>query len=77
MEKQARMRELLNEDGMQLQGELGGGILWSKDDVYAWVMGPQRSGRVCGVGFGRTPLGKSATNLSRFTSTPLSSSETT
>ena len=77
MEKQARMRELLNEDGMQLQGELGGGILWSKDDVYAWVMGPQRSGRVCGVGYGRTPLGKSATNLSRFTSTPLSSSETT
>ena len=71
------MRELLNEDGMRLQGELGGGILWSKDDVYAWVMGLQRSGRVCGVGYGRTPLGKSATNLSRFTSTPLSSSETT
>ena len=71
------MRELLNEDGMRLQGELGGGILWSKDDVYAWVMGPQRSGRVGGVGYGRTPLGKSATNLSRFTSTPLSSSKTT
>ncbi|KAF3953004.1 hypothetical protein CMV_021505 [Castanea mollissima] len=29
----ARMRELLNEDGMRLQGELGGGILSSKDDA--------------------------------------------
>ena len=52
MEKQARMRELLNEDGMRLQGELGGGILWSKEDVYAQVMGPQHSGRLCRVGFG-------------------------
>ena len=38
---------------------------------------PERPGRVCGVGFGITPSGRSATNLSQFTSTPSSSSKTT
>ena len=59
------MAALLNEQGVRLQGEIGSGILWSKDDVYAWVMGrPERPGCVHGVGFGITPLGRSATNLS-------------
>ena len=40
---------------MQLQGELGDGILWSKDDAYAWVIGLERFGCVRGVGFGRIP----------------------
>ena len=31
---------------------------------------PERPGRVCGVGFGITPLGRSATNYSQFTLTP-------
>ena len=78
MGKQDRMAALLNEQGVRLQGEIGSGILWSKDDAYAWVMGrPERPGCVRGVGFGITPLGRSATNLSQFTSTPSSSSRTT
>ena len=34
---------------------------------------PERLGCVCGVGFGITPSGRSATNYSQFTSTSLSS----
>ncbi|KAK9985059.1 hypothetical protein SO802_034584 [Lithocarpus litseifolius] len=71
-----RMEELLTQEGMRLQGELGNGILWSKDDAYALVFGLERPGRVRGVGFGITPSGRSATNLSQFTSTPSSLSRT-
>ena len=68
------MVALLNEQGIRLQREIGNGILWSKDDVYAQVMGrPKRPGRVHGVGFGITLSGRSAINYSQFTSTPLSS----
>ena len=49
------MKELLDEEGTQLQGESSGGILWSKDDAFTQLMGPEHSGRVRGVGFGRTP----------------------
>ncbi|XP_023910652.1 uncharacterized protein LOC112022321 [Quercus suber] len=76
-ENMDQMEELLTQEGMRLQGELGGGVLRSKDDVYAQVFGPERPGRVRGVGFGITPYGRSATNLSQITSTPLSSSRTT
>ena len=70
------MATLLNEQGIRLQGEVGNGILWSKDDAYTWVTGrPERPRRVCEVGFGITPSGISATNYSQFTST-LSSSRT-
>nr|XP_023897328.1 uncharacterized protein LOC112009219 [Quercus suber] len=62
---------------MRLQGELGSGVLWSKDDAYARVFGTEHPGRVHGVGFGITPSGRSDTNLSQFTSTPSSSSRTT
>ena len=77
MGKQARMKEILNEEGTPLQGECGGGILWSKDDVFARVMGSERCGCVRGVGFGPTPLGRSGSNLSQYTLTPSLSIKTT
>ena len=40
-------------------------------------MGAERYGRVRGVGFGPTPSGRSGSNLSCYTLTLLSSSETT
>ena len=69
---------LLSEEGMRLQGEPGStsGILWSKDDAYARVFGPECPGGVRGVGFGITPSGRSVTNASKFTSTPSSSTRT-
>ena len=70
------MEELLTQEGMRLQGELGSGILWFKDDVYARVFGLERLGRVREVGFGIIPSRRSATNLSQFTSTLSSSSKT-
>ena len=71
------MAAFLNEQSIQLQGEIANGILWSIDDAYAQVMGcPQHPRCVSGAGFGITPLGRSATNLSQFTSTPSSSSRT-
>ncbi|XP_065623621.1 uncharacterized protein LOC136064984 [Quercus suber] len=76
-ENMNRIEELLTQEGMRLQGELGSGVLWSKDDAYAWVFGLERHGRVRGVGFGITPSGRSATNNSQVTSTSLSSSKTT
>ena len=43
------MAALLNEQGVRLQGEIGNGILWSNDEVYAQVMcRPERPGRVHG-----------------------------
>ncbi|KAK9983008.1 hypothetical protein SO802_032533 [Lithocarpus litseifolius] len=72
-----RIEELLSQPDMRLQGEPGSGVLWSKDDVYARVLGPERPGRVHGVGLGITPSGRSATNASQFTSTPLLPSRTT
>ena len=74
MGKQDRMAALLNEQGIQLQGEIGNGILWSNNDAYTWVMGcPKRLGCVHGVGFGITPSERNGTNYSQFTSTPSSS----
>ena len=71
------MEKLLRQEGMRLQGEPGNGVLWSKDDAYARVFGPEHPRRVCGVGFGITPSGRSATNASQFTLTPLLPSKTT
>ena len=71
------MREFLNEEGMTLQGELHGGILWFKNDVYAQVIGSESSGCVRGVGFGATPLGRNGANLSQSALTlPLSNEMT-
>ena len=76
--KQDRMAVLLNEQDIRLHGEIGNGILWSKDDAYARVIGlPERAGHVRGVGFGITPLGRSARNASQFTSTTTPSSSRT
>ena len=58
------MEELLAQEVMRLQGEPGSGVLWSKDDAYARVFGLEQPGRVCGVGHGITPSGRSATNAS-------------
>ena len=41
------------------------------------MFGPERPGRVYGVGFGITPSGRSVTNASKFTSSPSSSTRTT
>ena len=73
------MEELLSQEEVRLQGEPGStsGVLWSKEDVYARVFGPECPGRVRGVGFGITPSGKSVTNASQFTSTPSSSTRMT
>ncbi|KAL4596520.1 hypothetical protein ACB092_12G169100 [Castanea dentata] len=77
-ENMDRMAALLNEQGMRLEGEIGSGILWSRDDAYARVMDrPEHPGRVRGVGFGITLSGRSATNNSLFTSSPSSSTRTT
>ena len=70
------MTKILNKEG-SLQGELRKGILWSKNDAFAQVMGAKRCGRVRGVGFGPTPSGRSGSNLSCYTLTPPLSSETT
>ncbi|XP_065636580.1 uncharacterized protein LOC136070502 [Quercus suber] len=72
----SRMEELLSQ-GVRLQGEPGSGVLWSKDDAYARVFGPERPGRVRGVGLGITPSGRSATNASEFNMTPSVPSRTT
>ena len=71
------MEELLAQEVMQLQGEPSSGVLWSKDDAYARVFGPERPGCVREVGFGITPSGRNATNASQFTSTPSLPSKTT
>ncbi|KAL0005928.1 hypothetical protein SO802_013489 [Lithocarpus litseifolius] len=57
-----RLEELLRQLGMRLRGEPSSGVLWSKNDAYAQVFGPERTGRVRGVGLGITPSGRSATN---------------
>ena len=56
------MTEILNNGG-KLQGDHCEGILWSKDDAFAQVMGKERCGRVRGVSFGPTLTGKSGSNL--------------
>ena len=71
------MEELLRQEGIRLLGEPGSEVLWSKDDAYARVFGPERPGRVHGMGHGITPFGRSATNASQFTSTPSLPSKTT
>ncbi|KAK7826390.1 hypothetical protein CFP56_032295 [Quercus suber] len=42
----SRMEELLRQEGMRLQGEPGNGVLWSRDNAYAQVFGPERPGRI-------------------------------
>ena len=72
------MAVLLNDQDIRLHGEIGNGILWSKDDAYARVIGlDERPGRVRGVGFGITPSGRSARNASQFTPTTTPSSSRT
>ena len=54
------MKELLVDPKNQLQSsDTSGSIAWSKDDVFAKVMGKEHKGRIRGVGFGPTPSGQS------------------
>ena len=69
------MTEILNKGG-SLQEERREGILSSKDDAFAQVMGAERCGRVRGVDFGPTPSGRSGSNLPCYTLIPPLSSET-
>lgn len=71
------MKKRLNEESTPLQGELGSGILWSKDDAFAQVMSSKHCERVRRVGFGPTPLGRNGANISQYTITPLLSSKRT
>ena len=55
------MRELLADPENQLQSsDTSGSIAWSRDDVFAKVMGKEHKGRIRGVGFGPTPSGQSS-----------------
>ena len=54
------MKELLAEPSNQLQSDTSGSIAWALDDVFAKVMGKERKGRICGVGFGPSPSGQSS-----------------
>ena len=54
------MKELLVDPKNQLQSfDTSGSIAWSKDDVFAKVMGKEHKGRIRGVGFGPIPSGQS------------------
>nr|POE71045.1 hypothetical protein CFP56_53829 [Quercus suber] len=56
---QAKM-ELLAEPSNQLQSDdTSGSIAWALDNVFAKVMSKERKGRICGVGFGPSPSGRS------------------
>nr|CAD1818565.1 unnamed protein product [Ananas comosus var. bracteatus] len=48
-------------------GSSGGSLMWAATDAYAEVIGKERHGRVCGVGFGPTPsmFGASSINTSQ------------
>ena len=37
------------------EGNVGGRISWSPNDIYSQVMGKEHHGRVRGLGFGPTP----------------------
>ena len=58
---QDKMKDLLVDPKNQLQSsDTSGSILWSRDDVFAKVMGKEHKGRIRGVGFGPTPSGQSS-----------------
>ena len=55
------MKDLLVDTKNQLQSsDTSGSIAWSRDDVFAKVMGKEHKGRIRGVGFGPTPSGQSS-----------------
>ena len=56
------MTEILNNWG-SLHGECCKGILWSKNDAFAQVMGAERCGRVRGLSFRPIPSRRSGSNL--------------
>ena len=70
------MNQILTQGGILLRGKCGEGIQWSKYDAFAQVMGAELYGHIRGVGFGPTQSGRSGSNLSCYTSTPLLLSET-
>nr|POE76925.1 hypothetical protein CFP56_26316 [Quercus suber] len=55
------MKELLAGPSNQLQSsDTSSSIAWSPDDVFAKVMGKERKGHICEVGFGPSPSGRSS-----------------
>nr|POE59603.1 hypothetical protein CFP56_15805 [Quercus suber] len=68
------MKELLAEPSNQLQSsDTSGSIAWALDDVFAKVMGKERKGHICGVGFGPSLSGRSG--KSAFTDLQIQSSQ--
>ncbi|KAF5454657.1 hypothetical protein F2P56_024305 [Juglans regia] len=53
--KVVEMEELLTQDTTSIEMGSGGTMTWASDDIYSKVMGPERPGRVRGLGFGPTP----------------------
>ena len=65
---------MLVEPSNQLQSsDTSGRIAWTSDDVFAKVMGKERKGCICGVGFGPSPNGRSS--KSAFTDLQIRSSQ--
>ena len=58
------MKELLEISSNQLQSsDTSGSIAWSPDDVFAKVMGKERKGHICEVGFGPSPSARSSKSV--------------
>lgn len=45
----------MNQQLSSLEENSSGSITWSPNDIYSQVMGKERHGRICGIGFGLTP----------------------
>ena len=57
------MRELMA-TGSQLQGDnIEAGVLWQLDNAFGQVIGPERGGRIRGLGSGPTPSGNRASSM--------------
>ena len=66
------MKELMV-TGSQLQGDdIEASILWKPDDAFGQVVGPEKGGRVRGVGFGPTPSSNCASPMDGSTPPPTS-----
>ena len=66
------MKEIMA-TGSQLQGDnIEASILWQPGNAFGQVIGPERGGRVKGVGFSPTPYGNRASSIDDSTPPPTS-----